>query len=937
MRMKSSVIPLAVWGIWSIFPSISYAFSLPAPDSRAEAEGSPSSWDVDLSTPFSITEEIFGFPNGTITGFSGFTISIPNVANPTAGAITAQVYFSLGDVPQSPTDAAHRKLTLNRMPITGCTLTVPPQFNGPFAASCAVSPSDFNLLVSNRIVNTTSTSQSIAVGLGPEAMPLIFASSSNPVSVTIALLPVSCTPAVIRFTVSAPANVSMTQSCSLTSTPEGLQVPISVSGGNWLSGPATSNATPAVLTLTANPTAMSPGIYQDSVTLTAPDGDPFVVPVVLTILPADPQFIPQGPPISTSAIVGGASEGYAVALAGSGNTALIGAPTDAGGNTNGAAWSTNRLAGVWSMNSANDFDSTANEGSSVAVSADGSVILWGGPADAGGFGGAGVLGGPCMPAEPPFVTMLQAELDPIGNAQQGASAALSADGATALVGGPGDNGGIGAAWVFRCSQGSWSEVAKLIGAPAIGASAQGTAVALSADGKTALIGAPFDNNDAGAAFVFTLDPGGWTQQTKLFGSNAIGASAQGTAVALSADGNTALVGGPSDDFFKPKFSFFSTEVGAAWVFTRSASVWSPTSTKLVGGTGDFQAQSVALSADGSLAVSAGASFNPVGAGAAWVFTRQGGSWNQLGSPITGTGAARAVALSADGSTMLLGGAFGNTTEAFVLSGPPPTLGSMSPTQAIVGGSDFTLTVNGSNFLNGSAVQWNEQGLPTNFVSATQLTATVSAARIKTAGSVAIFVMNPDGTATSPSMLTVNAPMLGIVKSHSGNFAKGESNAAYQITVANAAGALPTTGTVTVTESVPTGMTLTSMEGQGWTCPSGGAVCTRSDPLGAGGSYQAITVTVKIAGNAATPLTNQVSVSGGGSASAVANDPTTIVTASPCDVNFDLVTNINDVQMMLKQALGESPAVNNLNGSGGVNLVDVEIVIQAVLHGTCVIG
>src|SRR5207302_6777381 len=41
--------------------------------------------------------------------------------------------------------------------------------------------------------------------------------------------------------------------------------------------------------------------------------------------------------------------------------------------------------------------------------------------------------------------------------QFGYSVALSGDGSTALVGGPGDNGGLGAAWVFTRSGSSWSQ------------------------------------------------------------------------------------------------------------------------------------------------------------------------------------------------------------------------------------------------------------------------------------------------------------------------------------------------------------------------------------------------------------------------------------------------------------------------------------------------
>ena len=72
---------------------------------------------------------------------------------------------------------------------------------------------------------------------------------------------------------------------------------------------------------------------------------------------------------------------------------------------------------------------------------------------------------------------------------------------------------------------------------------------------------------AGAAWVWTRTGGVWTQQgSKLVGTGgAVGAAYQGASVALSSDGNTAIVGGYPDN----------AGTGAAWVFTRSNGVWTP--------------------------------------------------------------------------------------------------------------------------------------------------------------------------------------------------------------------------------------------------------------------------------------------------------------------------------------------------------------------------
>jgi uncharacterized protein (TIGR03437 family) len=118
-------------------------------------------------------------------------------------------------------------------------------------------------------------------------------------------------------------------------------------------------------------------------------------------------------------------------------------------------------------------------------------------------------------------------------------------------------------------------------------------------------------------------------------------------------------------------------------------------------------------------------------------------------------------------------------------------------------------------------------------------------------------------------------ILSIGKTHTGNFAQGQAGATYTVTASNAASGGATSGTVTVTEAPPSGLTLVSMAGAGWTCPAGGTTCTRSDALAAGSSYPAITVTVNVAANATSPQVNKVSVSGGGASTSQATDSTDI--------------------------------------------------------------
>ncbi len=135
--------------------------------------------------------------------------------------------------------------------------------------------------------------------------------------------------------------------------------------------------------------------------------------------------------------------------------------------------------------------------------------------------------------------------------------------------------------------------------------------------------------------------------------------------------------------------------------------------------------------------------------------------------------------------------------------------------------------------------------------------------------------SPAASSSDSTVIIPLAPQLSITKTHSGNFYRGQTNATYTVTVSNPGNA-PTSGTVTVSDTVPVGLSIVSMSGTGWTCPAPGSTCTRSDALAAGSSYPDITITVNVAPDAPLPtLTNQVTASGGGSASASANDPTQI--------------------------------------------------------------
>lgn len=117
--------------------------------------------------------------------------------------------------------------------------------------------------------------------------------------------------------------------------------------------------------------------------------------------------------------------------------------------------------------------------------------------------------------------------------------------------------------------------------------------------------------------------------------------------------------------------------------------------------------------------------------------------------------------------------------------------------------------------------------------------------------------------------------LALTKTHSGTWTQGQNGKTYTVTVTNN-GPVDTFGTVTVTETAPSGLTFVSLSGSGWTIASN--VATRTDPLAPGDSYPALTVTVNVNANATSPQVNSVQVSGGGIAAPVTATDSTVITA-----------------------------------------------------------
>ncbi len=358
--------------------------------------------------------------------------------------------------------------------------------------------------------------------------------------------------------------------------------------------------------------------------------------------------------------------GEKVVLSGDGSTALV---SIANKNTlansgQGVAYIFNRLGSLWGEQAkllASDATGGDAFGFDLALSYDGSTALLGAPGKASSQGAAYVF------ARTGYLWDQQAKLTVVDGAAGdtfGSSVVLSADGNSALAGSPsavvGANAGQGAAYAFSRSGTLWNQQgARLSAADGTINDHFGAALAISGDGSTALVGEYSKtigaNAQQGTVYPFINAAGSWSQQgLRLTAVNGAANDLFGRSLALATNGSTALIGAPGK----------TSNQGAAYVFTRSGSIWSQqTQLNASDGTaGDSFGFSVAASADGNTAL-IGASGKSVGAnsgqGATYIFM-YGASWNQQGTALTsvdglpGDGFGRSVSLSADGTIALIG-------------------------------------------------------------------------------------------------------------------------------------------------------------------------------------------------------------------------------------------------------------------------------------------
>jgi hypothetical protein len=267
--------------------------------------------------------------------------------------------------------------------------------------------------------------------------------------------------------------------------------------------------------------------------------------------------------------------------------------------------------------------------------------------------------------------------------------AVSEDGSTAVVGANDEdnlNGeNAGSAYVFSRTGDSWTQETELTANDGDAGDWFGRAVAVASDGETVLIGAPFDQQPngerAGSAYVFSKTSSSWSQEAKLAAEDGDSNDEYGSAVALSSDGSTALIGAPSDEDPNGSTAPTSSQVvdggpgGSAYVCTRTDGSWSQKA-KIAANDGDARDEfGNAVAVSGTTAVIGapndedpnGPPSGIGGAGSVYVFSGADGSWSQEtklaandGEPNDRFG--ESVGISDDASTIIVGAIFDDTSN-----------------------------------------------------------------------------------------------------------------------------------------------------------------------------------------------------------------------------------------------------------------------------------
>lgn len=320
------------------------------------------------------------------------------------------------------------------------------------------------------------------------------------------------------------------------------------------------------------------------------------------------------------------AEDFGAGLAISGNWAFISDLTDSeAGDSTGAVYAFEESGGTWTQNDKLIALDTAGYdafGGCVAVSGDTLALGTEHDGDLGPYSGSAYIYTHVGSA-----WEMEAKLLPSDGAADGYFGnSIAVDGDTCIVGAnlnsPGGLLFAGAAYVFTRTGGVWSEQAKLLPSDPVLRDQFGSSVAI--HGDTAIIGARLANGsqpDVGAAYVFVRSAGVWTEQAKLVPP--VQAAFANFGVSVSIFGDTALIGADKDNFE-------GRAIGSAYVFVREGTEWTFQARlqAIPDGSNDAFGKSVSLYEETAVIGSEGDDDTAANSGAAYVFERTGEIWAQ---------------------------------------------------------------------------------------------------------------------------------------------------------------------------------------------------------------------------------------------------------------------------------------------------------------------
>jgi hypothetical protein len=422
----------------------------------------------------------------------------------------------------------------------------------------------------------------------------------------------------------------------------------------------------------------------------------------------------QGQNLHASNPSEGATFGHTIAI--SGDTAVIGAhAADTQGMDSGTAYIFVRDGTTWTQQaeiSPMDGSSFDYYGWSAAISGD--TVLVGAEGDNSQTGSAYIF------TRQGTTWTQQAKLTPSdGAAEDTFGYAVALQGNTAVIGSPcHDDAGSnsGSVYIFTAIGSTWIQTQKITASDADLEDYFGISVSISND--TILIGADGALNLQGAAYVYVKIGSTWTQQAKLTTTEGIGTS-DSLGFAVSLDGNTALLGAPYRNET-------GVDSGVAYIFTRTGTTWTQDA-KLVASdeqTWDFFGTALALNGSTAIVTSPFSDQQGSSAGAAYVFTQaENNTWPETQIILASDGSDMdwfGGALDIKGTTALIG-AYGNddtsddsgSVYTFTEQIPPTASFTWTPAQPI---PNHPVTFNASSSYDpdGTITQyawdWNQDGV-----------------------------------------------------------------------------------------------------------------------------------------------------------------------------------------------------------------------------------